>query len=61
MRKEEAIKRAIDDEIIAKQLTGRTSAKTDTLQGKLDIAKTKLNDLINSYGPKILNVADQKS
>ena len=58
--KEEAIKRAIDDEIIAKQLTGRTSAKTDTLQGKLDIAKTKLNDLINSYGPKILNVADQK-
>ena len=58
--KEEAIKRAIDDEIIAKQLTGRTSAKTNALQEKLDIAKTKLNDLINSYGPKILNGADQK-
>jgi hypothetical protein len=58
--KEEALKRAIDDEIIAKQLTSGSSAKISALQDKLSIAKEKLNNLIVSYGPRNLSNPEKK-
>ena len=58
--KEEALKRAIDDEIMAKQLTSGSSAKVSVLQDKLASAKEKLNNLIVSYGPRNLSNPEKK-